>query len=275
MGVTESASSTASEFFAGVGMFFRGVRLMARRPGLYLLGIIPGLISFLILAAAVTAVIAGLDTETRLLTGFAQSWVPWLRTTVDVVVRIAVVGLSVLLSIWAFTSLALLLGQPFFDRICSALDDEAGVPEAPSPGLLTELWIGLRDSLRVGALVAVVGLGLFIAEFIPVVGQTVVPVIVALFGGWSLLVELTGTPFARRGFDLVQRRKMLRQHRARVLGLGVVIFLIFLIPLGAVLFMPVAVAAATVLTQHIVPVAAREQLESPADSSTATRPTPH
>lgn len=259
MRVTESSTATASEFIAGVALFFRSVGLMARRPGLYLLGLIPGLISFLILAAAVAAVVAGLDTETRILTGFTQGWVPWLRSTIDIAARIAVVGLSLLLSIWAFTSLALLLGQPFFDRICTALDDEAGVPQVPSPGLMTELLVGLRDSLRVGALVAVVGLGLFLAEFIPLVGQSVVPVIVALFGGWSLLVELTGTPFARRGFDLVQRRKLLHQHRARVLGLGVVIFLLFLIPLGAVIFMPVAVAAATALTQHILPVPAEDQ----------------
>lgn len=272
MRVTESATTTAGEFFAGVGLFFRGMGLMARRPGLYLLGVIPGLISFVILASAVTAVVVGLDTETRLLTGFAQGWVPWLRTTIDVAARIAVVGLSVLLAIWAFTSLALLLGQPFFDRICSALDDEAGVAEMPSPGLLNELLIGLRDSLRVGALVAVVGLGLFLAEFIPLVGQTVVPVIVALFGGWSLLVELTGTPFARRGFDLTQRRKLLHQHRARVLGLGVVIFLVFLIPLGAVLFMPVAVAAATTLTQHIVPVAPPQHGDSSTGQSAGAMP---
>ena len=275
MPVAESASSTAKQFYSGVTLFFRGVGLMARRPGLYLLGVVPGLISFLILAAAVTAVVAGLDGEVRVLTGFTQGWAAWLRSTIDVAARIAVVGVSVLISIWAFTSLALLLGQPFFERICSALDDEAGVPQAPASTILTDMLIGLRDSLRVGVLVAVVGLGLFIAEFIPLVGQTVVPVLAALFGGWTLVVELAAPAFTRRGFDLVARRAQLHQHRAQALGLGAMIFVDFLIPLGAVLFMPVAVAAATVLTHRIEPVTAPDHIELPAAESADAPPTPH
>lgn len=238
-------------------MFFRSIAVMVHRPRLYLLGIIPGVLSLLVLAAAIASVALGLDAEVRVLTGFAQGWAPWLRSSVDIAARVAVVGLSVLISIWAFTSLALLLGQPFFERISAALDDEAGIPEGPASTLWAELLTGLKESLRVGVLVAVVGLGLFIAGFIPVVGQTVVPVVVAFFGGWTLMVELTGPPFARRGLALTQRRVRLRKHRARVLGVGVAFFLVFLIPLGAVLFMPVAVAAATVLTQQITPVAAQ------------------
>lgn len=275
MPVAESASSTAKQFFSGVALFFRGVGLMARRPGLYLLGVVPGLISFLILAAAIAAVVAGLDGEVRVLTGFTQGWAAWLRSTIDVAARIAVVGVSVLISIWAFTSLALLLGQPFFERICAALDDEAGVPQAPASNILTDMLIGLRDSLRVGVLVAVVGLGLFIAEFIPVVGQTVVPVLAALFGGWTLVVELTAPSFTRRGFDLVTRRARLHQHRAQALGLGVMIFVVFLIPLGAVLFIPVAVAAATVLTQRIEPVKAQDPIDLPTGPSAGVQPTQH
>jgi CysZ protein len=275
MPVAESASSTVKQFFSGVALFFRGLRLMARRPGLYLLGVVPGLISFLILAAAVTAVVAGLDGEVRVLTGFTQGWATWLRTTIDVAARIAVVGVSVLISIWAFTSLALFLGQPFFERICSVLDDEAGVAPGPASNILTDMLIGLRDSLRVGVLVAVVGLGLFLAEFIPVVGQTVVPVLAALFGGWTLVVELTGPPFTRRGFDLVARRARLHQHRAEALGLGVMIFVVFLIPLGAVLFMPVAVAAATVLTQRIAPGTTADPPDLPTGLTPVAQPPQH
>lgn len=275
MPVTESAMSTTREFFDGLRLFFRSIGVMAHRPRLYLLGIIPGVLSLLILAAAIAAVAVGLDAEVRVLTGFAHGWAPWLRSTVDIAARVAVVGLSVLISIWAFTSLALLLGQPFFERISAALDDEAGVPEGPPSTLWGDLLTGLKEALRVGLLVAVVGLGLFIAGFIPVVGQTVVPVIVALFGGWTLMVELSGTPFARRGLALTQRRILLRQHRARVLGLGVAFFLVFLIPLGAVLFMPVAVAAATVLTQQLTPGAAHAGADPATEPSAPARPPRH
>lgn len=253
MRVAESIPATAKGFFGGVMLFVRGAGLVVRRPGLYTLGLIPALISFVVLMAGIASVIVGVDAEVGWIAGFTEGWAAWLRAAVDVAVRIAVVGLSVLISMWAFTSVALALGQPFYERICSELDDQVGVPQTPPSNMLLDILVGLRDSIRVGVLAAAAGLGLFVAEFIPVVGQTVVPVIVVLFGGWVLIVELTGLAFTRRGFDLAQRRKQLHAHQAQVLGLGATIFLVFLVPFGAVLFMPVAVAAATLLAQHIAP----------------------
>jgi len=76
-------------------------------------------------------------------------------------------------------------------------------------------------------------------------------VVGALVGGWALALELTGIAFARRGLRLRDRRRMLRRHRPLALGFGVGVFVCFLIPLGAVLVMPAAVAGATLLTRHI------------------------
>jgi CysZ protein len=44
---------------------------------------------------------------------------------------------------------------------------------------------------------------------------------------------------------------VLRRHRWLALGFGVAVFLCFLIPLGAVLLMPAAVAGATLLTRRV------------------------
>ena len=107
------------------------------------------------------------------------------------------------------------------------------------------------DSLRLFIFAVVVGIPLFVFGLIPVVGETVVPVLTAVFGGWVLALELTGVPFERRGLRLVQRRQVLRRQRPLALGFGVATFVCFLIPLGAVLVMPAAVAGATLMTRRV------------------------
>jgi CysZ protein len=77
-------------------------------------------------------------------------------------------------------------------------------------------------------------------------------VIGALFGGWFLAQELVGAPFYRRGMRLPDRRHFLRAHRPLALGFGVAVFCCFLIPLGAVLVMPAAVAGGTLLARRVL-----------------------
>ena len=65
------------------------------------------------------------------------------------------------------------------------------------------------------------------------------------------MVELTSVPFQRRGQRLRQRREVLKRHRAQSLGFGVAVFCSFLIPLGAILLMPAAIAGATLLSRQL------------------------
>jgi CysZ protein len=131
-----------------------------------------------------------------------------------------------------------------------ALED--GVPvEEVEVAWWRSLRRNLADSLRVLSLTVAIGIPLFFLGFIPVVGQTVVPVIGASVAGWFLALELTGNPFYRRGMRLRERRARLRTRRALALGFGVAVFVCFLIPLGAVLVMPAAVAGGTLLAREV------------------------
>jgi len=95
-----------------------------------------------------------------------------------------------------------------------------------------ELGRSLVDSLRLMLISAVIGIPLFLAGFIPIVGQTVIPVLGALVGGWFLAVELVGIAFARRGLGMRDRLRALRGRRWTAVGFGACVFLCFLIPLG-------------------------------------------
>ncbi len=239
-------------FFDGLGMLGRGLALYGRSPRLVLLGVLPALITFVLLAGLFGVLVYFIDDVARVATWFAARWPSGARDLVRALAGIAILGAAALLFVVGFTGLTLAIGDPFYEKISEEVDRRCGgLANAKTSPWWRELLRGLGESIRLMTFSAVVGITLFFAGLLPAVGQTVVPVIGALVGGWALALELTGVAFARRGMRLRDRRRILRRHRPLALGFGVGVFLCFLIPLGAVLVMPAAVAGATLLTRDI------------------------
>ncbi|MFJ8580446.1 EI24 domain-containing protein [Micromonospora sp. NPDC093277] len=244
-------TGAARRFLSGVGLLLRGIGLYVRSPGLMLLGVVPALISGALFAAAFAALVYFVDDLAALVTPFADDWPTTWRGLVRVVAGLALLGLGGLLGVLTFTAVTLVIGDPFYEKISERVEDRlGGTPGAVEVPFWASLRRSLADSLRLVAVSVLVGVPLFAAGFIPVVGQTVVPVIGAAVGGWFLALELVGAPFYRRGMGLAQRRSLLRADRPTTLGFGVAVFVCFLIPLGAVLVMPAAVAGATLLARR-------------------------
>nr|WP_026049639.1 hypothetical protein [Microbacterium barkeri] len=66
------------EFAAGVRTLLRGFGLWRTRPGLMALGLIPAIIAFLVLAAAIVPLVWGMPSVSAWLTPFAEGWIePW------------------------------------------------------------------------------------------------------------------------------------------------------------------------------------------------------
>ena len=250
--MTVTAPSRPRDFLTGIGFLGRGLAVYARNPGLVLLGMLPALIAFVVLVTGFGAVLYFLGPESRALTGFAHGWPAGARELVQALAEAAIVVVSVFLVIIVYTGLTLLIGDPFYEKISQRVEDQlGGVPNAVNLPFWKELLRSAGDAVRLILFSAVVGVLLFFAGLLPAVGQTVVPVIGALIGGWALAVELTGIPFARRGIRLRERRRTLRRHGWLTLGFGVSVFVCFFVPLGAVLVMPAAVIGATLLTRHL------------------------
>ncbi len=238
------------EFFGGVGVLGRGLAVWARRPRLMLLGALPALVVALVYLAGLIVLAVFSPDLARLVTPFADGWdEPW-QSIVRVSAALALVAAGILLVVFTYTAITLAVGDPFYERIWRATEQTLGDPPAePSGGFWRLLGRGIGAGLRILALTAVIGVLLFIAGLIPVVGTIAVPVLAAFFGGWVLALELTGFAFDARELRLRDRRRMLGIRRSRTLGFGVAVYLVFLIPLGAVLAMPAAVAGATMLAR--------------------------
>lgn len=246
-------AGAVAELAAGVGLLGRGLGLVTRRPRLFGLGALPPLVTSILFTVVLVVLLTHVDTWVPGLTGFAAGWASGLRSLVQVLVGVALVAASVLLMVISFTTLTLTLGAPLYDLISEFVDAE--LPDAP-PGteerLRSSVGRAVRQSLALIAASALAAVLLFAAGFLPVVGQTVVPVVSALVGGWLLGIELVGSALERRGvLTLRGRRELMRGRRLRVLGLCVPTFLLLSVPFLGVVVFPVATAAGTLLARQL------------------------
>ncbi len=243
--------TVVGRFVSGAGLLLRGLSLYARTPGLVLLGVIPSLVTGVVFLAAFAILAGNVGDLAHLFTPFAAEWPVWSRQAVRVAVTVALLGFGGLIAVVTFTAVTLAVGDPFYEKISARVDARCGgVPEAVEVPWARSLRRSVADSARLVGCSVLVGVPLFAAGFLPLVGQTVVPVVGVLVGGWLLAVELVGAPFYRRGLGLAARRQALRRVRPLALGFGAAVFVVFLIPLGAVLFTPAAVAGATLLARR-------------------------
>ena len=241
------------EVLAGAALLLRGARFLIGRPRLFWLGALPPAITSVLFVGVLVALITLLDPITGVLTAFASDWSPALTGVLRVLVGVVLVGGTVLGMVLVFSALTLALGSPIYDRISEAVDHERGGVATPTPE--SAVAGAARAVRQTAALLAVSALGAIafgLVGLVPLVGQVGAIAGGALFGGWTLAVELVGSALERRGVrTLSGRRTVLRRGRARAFGLGVPAFVLLSVPFVSVVVFPVATAAGTLLAREL------------------------
>ncbi|TXS34974.1 EI24 domain-containing protein [Streptomyces sp. t39] len=238
----------------GFGYLMKGQRWVAGHGRWFGFGLLPGLVTLVLYAAALFGLVNFADDLIAWATPFADDWSsPWLEAFRGALTAL-LFALGLFLSVITFTAMTLLVGQPFYESLSEHVDRTEG-GDVPSSGLplWRELWISARDSLRIVLRVVCYGVLLFACGFIPVIGQTVVPVLGFCVSGFFLAEELTAVAMQRRGIELKERLRLLRGRRTAALGFGVPLVLAFLVPFVAVFLMPGAVAGATLMARDLAP----------------------
>jgi CysZ protein len=234
-------------------MFGQGLGILLRSPRLLLIGALPAVLTTLLLVGGMVALAYWIGDLAALLTPFADNWAEGLRTTVRIAAGIALFGVALTVGLISFSALTLAVGAPFYEHIAEKVEDDlGGVPGAVEPPWWRLLWLGLRDGLVLVLRSLMFTIPLFFAGFIPVVGQSVVPVLLALVTAWFLALELIAVPFYRRGMDLKQRRAVLRKRRGLALGLGLPASLLCAVPLAAIIVMPVAFVGGVLVAREVL-----------------------
>jgi CysZ protein len=174
-----------------------------------------------------------------------------MRDSARVLMGVLLFAAAVMISIVTFTGVTLVVGEPFYESISGRVEEsEGGLPPEAGVPLWRQLVTGLGDAIIVGLIAGLLAVLFFALGFLPVVGQTVVPVVAGCVSGYFLTLELTSIALERRGLRRRQRFALLRRNRALSMGFGGAVFVVFLIPLGAVLAMPGAVAGGTLLARE-------------------------
>ncbi|MGW7523864.1 EI24 domain-containing protein [Streptomyces sp. NPDC054783] len=260
----------------GFGHLLKGQRWVARHGRRYGFGLLPGLITLVLYAAALAALAVWGEDGVAWATPFADHWSsPWQGLFRGFLTAV-LFALGLLLAVLTFTAVTLLIGQPFYENLSEKVDaDVSPDGTAPRSGLplWRELWISARDSVRVLVRAALWGVLLFALGFLPFVGQTAVPVLGFFVTGFFLTEELTAVALQRRGVELRARLALLRSRKTLVWGFGTPLGLAFLVPFVAVFLMPGAVAGATLLARELLGEGSEENGNDSATDADGTAPT--
>lgn len=241
------------DFVRGVRFFGQGVVIVLRSPRLLLIGALPAVVTALLLLGGMIAMIYWVDDLAALVTPFADDWAQALRAAVRVAAGVALVGGALVVGLISFSALTIAIGGPFYEHIAEKVEDSLGAtPADVELPWWTLLWMGLRDGIVLVLRSLLFTIPLLVAGFIPVVGQTVVPVLLALVTGWFLALELVAVSFYRRGMNLAERRALLRKRRGLALGLGLPASLLCVIPFAAIIVMPFAFVGGVLVARDVL-----------------------
>lgn len=245
-----------SALLAGARLLLDGQRWVLSRRRWLGFGLLPALITLVIYAAALVALALTVGDVAAWATPFADDWDDAWRSLLRTLIALVLFGGGLLLAVITYTAATLLVGDPFYEKLSGRVEETLGPPPAgpPDPPLWRQLWNSLRDSVHVLGRTLVFTVPLFAFGFVPVIGQTVVPVLGIAVTGFFLTAELTSFAMERRGIPVRDRLRLLHAHRGLVLGFGVPLVLLCLVPLAAVVLMPGAVAGATLLARTVTDV---------------------
>ena len=212
-----------------------------------LLGIIPAAIVAVLVAALLVVLVIYVDDLIAWATPFADDWSSAVRGVFRGALYLLVLAGSCMLAVITFTGLTLAVGDPFYEKIWKEIELSLG-GDVPDHGVG---WVrGALDGLVLvffGILTAIV---VFVIGLLPVIGAVVGAVAGLVVAGRLLAGELVSRPLEARGMDRAARASLMRQHRGAMLGFGVCVQVCFMVPLGAILVMPAAVAGATYLARE-------------------------
>jgi len=253
----ESTAPTAQHpgvvgsFLEGIGILFGGFRLWGTSPKRMLLGMVPAAIVGVVFIALLVLLGVNAATIVDWATPFADTWDEPYRSSIRVAAAVALVAVAVVVMLYAYAAATLLVGDPFYERIWADVERTLGdAPPESGESAWRGLLTGVTRALGLLLLTIPTAAVLFLLGFVPVIGQTVVPVLGLAVSGWFLALELTGYAFDARGLSLRDRRQVLARRRARTLGFGMTVAVLFLVPVLSVLVMPAAVSGATVLARR-------------------------
>ncbi|AAP95727.1 sulfate transporter CysZ [[Haemophilus] ducreyi] len=229
----------------GFHYFIYGWKLILQRQLLPFV-IIPVAINSVLMIALFWFFLNNIVAWTDQLVSFMPSWLGWLTF---VLVPMAVLSL-LMVFYFTFTTITNFISAPFnaflAEKVELQLTGEA-LSEMSAMALLKDVPRMLKREWQKMMYSLPRLLALFLLSFVPVLGQTIVPVLAFLFGIWMLAIQYCDYPFDNHKISFKRMRNALAQHKMINFTFGGLVSLFIALPILNLVVMPVAVCGATAL----------------------------
>ena len=219
---------------------------LIRQPGLRLFVILPLLTNLLLFSGGVYYLFSSLDAMTQSILSKLPEWLAWLSYLIW---PLAIIS-AMLVFFFLFGILANLIAAPFNGLLAEQVEARLTGQPAPDssvasllkdiPRIFAREWQKLKYYLPR----ALLCLLLF---WIPVLGQTVAPIIWFALSAWMAVIQYCDYPFDNHKIPFNQMKQSLGQHKWHNMGFGALITCCTMIPVLNFFIMPIAVCGATAL----------------------------
>ncbi|GAB1080428.1 MAG: sulfate transporter CysZ [Shewanella algae] len=236
-----SASSRPAK--SGVNYFLEGFSLI-KRPGLRSFVFIPLMINLLLFAGVIYFAIGQLGNVFAWLEDQLPDYLSWLNV---ILWPLAIITLLVLLS-FIFSSVMNWLAAPFNGLLAEKVEQLlTGKPLNTGgtldlikdlPRILGREWQKLVYYLPRAILI-------LLLFFIPVIGQTVFPVVWFIFSAWMMSIQYCDYPFDNHKVAFKEMKFALKNTKGSSMSFGAAVTLFSMIPIVNFIVMPVAICGAT------------------------------
>ncbi|WGE50835.1 sulfate transporter CysZ [Actinobacillus equuli subsp. haemolyticus] len=234
-----------SDLGLGFHYFIYGWRLMLQRKLLPFV-LIPIAINSVLMIALLWFFIGNIVGWADWIVSFMPSWLDWLTI---ILVPLAVLSL-IMLFYFTFTTITNFIAAPFNALLAEKVElqltgeqlNNMTVAEMLKdvPRMLKREWQKMMYSIPRF-------IALFLLSFVPVIGQTVVPVLTFIFGAWLLAIQYCDYPFDNHKISFKRMRNALGQRKILNFTFGTFVSIFTALPFVNLVVMPVAVCGATAM----------------------------
>lgn len=240
--MSSAFTSPQSQVLSGFHYFLHGWQLLRQRQFLPFV-LFPILINVVLMIGLVWVFFANVSDWLNLL---LPSWLEWLSA-----VLVPLIFILLLMGFYfAFTTLANFIAAPFNALLAEKVElhltgeklDEMSLGQILKdvPRMLKREWQKMMYSIpRL--------LAIFLLGFVPLLGQTIVPVIAFIFSAWLVAIQYCDYPFDNHKITFSRMRNALAQNKVMNYSFGTFVTLFTMIPFVNLVVMPVAVCGATAM----------------------------
>ena len=216
---------------------------------------VKGLRSFVLLPLAINLILFGgafyflylqLEQIFEYINNFIPDFLSWLNF---ILWPLAVIIVLVVFS-FIFSSVANWIAAPFNGLLAEKVECYLTGEPAPEgtaadiikdiPRTLSREFIKLKYYLPKA-------IGCLLLFLIPVIGQTVAPILWFLFSAWMMAIQYCDYPFDNHKIGFNEMKSQLQQDRATAMSFGFMVTIFSMIPIINLVVMPVAICGATSL----------------------------